>query len=282
MRGDTAVLEIEGPIVRRDSLLAEVFGFTTIDSLAADFATALSANAVRRILMLIDSPGGGTAGVWELGEQIFEARGGKPIVAYVGSLGGSAAYWLASAAQEIVVSTTAAVGSIGIVGAVHIPEEDDRVVVVSSQSPRKRLDPRTEEGRTQLQQHVDDVAQVFVETVARNRGVSTEKVLSDFGGGWLKVGRKAVAAGLADRVGNFEGLVSQEVAMSTSTQVVTSRAPQPKAAEKPDFDGLVALYMGKGLTRVEAIRRVVEKHPHEHQAYLDRYNAECGDRRAAR
>jgi ClpP class serine protease len=55
---------------------------------------------------------------------------------------------------------------------------------------------------------VDDLATVFVGAVARNREVSTSMVLEKFGQGDVFVGKKAVAAGLADRLGSFEQLVS--------------------------------------------------------------------------
>jgi ClpP class serine protease len=51
---------------------------------------------------------------------------------------------------------------------------------------------------------LDDMAKVFIAKVARNRGVSTETVLSKFGAGGVLIGAKAVKAGMADEVGHFE------------------------------------------------------------------------------
>jgi len=82
-------------------------------------------------------------------------------------------------------------------------------VIVSSQSPDKALDPSDEGDRARVQQIVDDLASVFVSKVARNRNVSEETVLSDFGQGDVLVGAKAVDAGMADRLGDFEQVVSE-------------------------------------------------------------------------
>jgi ClpP class serine protease len=53
----------------------------------------------------IDSPGGEVNGANELAQAIYDARGKKPIVAYVGGAGASAAYWVASAADRVVASS---------------------------------------------------------------------------------------------------------------------------------------------------------------------------------
>src|ERR1051325_7282815 len=118
-------------------------------------------------------------------------------------MGCSAAYCIASAADEIVTDATALVGSIGVVAAMPMPEGDE-IVFVSSQSPHKHPDVTTEDGKADIQATIDALAQVFVESVARNRGVSAETVLSDFGQGGIFVGAAGVAAGLADRLGSYE------------------------------------------------------------------------------
>ena len=98
-------------------------------------------------------------------------------------------------------------GSIGAVLAVRDPSKGPQgrtIEFVSSQSPYKRANPLTDDGRAQYQRIVDQTAEAFVEAVARHRGVSAEDVVSRYGAGGLLVGRHAVEAGLADRVGTFE------------------------------------------------------------------------------
>jgi ClpP class serine protease len=126
----------------------------------------------------------------------------------------SGGYWIASAADRVVISELAVLGSIGVVLGVEDRSGADerrgvrKVEIVSSQSPGKRPDVNTEEGRTQIQTMVDDLAEVFVSAVAKHRGVSSEDVISKFGAGGVKVGAKAVASGMADEVGQFEAVLA--------------------------------------------------------------------------
>jgi signal peptide peptidase SppA len=208
--GGVAVINITGPIFRYADFFTDISGGATIDSLSKDFAAALSDPSVSSILLNIDSPGGEVAGVNEFAQMVFDARDRKPIVAYVDGLGASAAYWIASAAHEIVADATGMIGSIGVVAAIPNPDKRSarEVEFVSSQSPKKRPNPNTESGKDQIQALVDDLADVFVSTVARNRGVGVKTVLGEFGQGAVLVGQKAVDAGLADRLGSFEQVVS--------------------------------------------------------------------------
>jgi len=211
--GGVATIEIVGPIVRRADLFSQVSGMTSIDTLAKDFGAAMDDRAVKAIVLAIDSPGGEVTGVAEFADMIRAACSGpttKPVVAYVGGMAASAGYWLASAAERVVCDSTALLGSIGVVQAVRDPSRDrgGTIEFVSSQSPHKRPDPTTGTGAAQIQNVVDAMAGVFVAAVARNRGVSEETVLADFGGGGLFVGQAAVAAGLADRVGSYESVLA--------------------------------------------------------------------------
>jgi ClpP class serine protease len=164
MRGDVAVIPVCGPIFRRANMLSEVSGATSIQVLAQDFNAALANDDVKSIVLEIDSPGGEVTGVSEFAEMVFAARGTKPIVAYVGGDGCSAAYWIASACEHIVVADTAIVGSIGVVRAIPNPGAGtaSAIEIVSSQSPNKRPDVKTSKGRAVFQAEVDALADVFV------------------------------------------------------------------------------------------------------------------------
>lgn len=221
IRDGIAILPVSGPIFRYANLFTEISGATSIEVLATDFRNAIEDRAVQSIILEINSPGGEVDGTSEFAQHVFDARGKKPIVAYVSHLGASAAYWIASACDEIVCADTGTLGSIGVVGAARISKDKSLIEFVSSQSPNKRPNPETEAGRAQLQKHVDDLADVFIQTVARNRGMSAEDVVSKGGAGGILIGQHAVDAGLADRLGTLEGLIS-ELANPTQTQSRTS------------------------------------------------------------
>lgn len=238
MRDGVAVIPITGPIFRHANLFTEISGATSTGTLATDIQTALDNPYVRGIVLDINSPGGDATGINELANLIASARGHKRIVAYGGGTIASAAYWLASAASEIVVDDTALLGSIGVVMSYLDTSERDaktgvrRVEIVSSQSPDKRLDANSDAGRSKVQSIVDALGEVFVSAVARNRNITAETVLADFGQGGVRVGADAVAHGMADRIGSLEAVIAElagqasptskrKTAMSTQTGQVT-------------------------------------------------------------
>lgn len=233
MRDGVAVIPITGPIFRYANMFSEISGATSTQVLATDIQAALENKFVRGIVLDINSPGGEATGINELGNLIRAARGVKPIKAYAGGLMASAAYWLGSAADEIIVDETAMLGSIGVLMSYLDTSERDakagvrRVEIVSSVSPDKRVDPSTEDGRAKVQHVVDGLAELFVGAVASNRSVSTEKVLSDFGRGGVLIGRAAVKAGMADRIGSLETVIAELAGSASNTKRNTTMSSKP-------------------------------------------------------
>ncbi|TBW37539.1 S49 family peptidase [Azotobacter chroococcum] len=220
LRDGVAVIPVTGPIMRYANLFTRISGATSTQELATDLQAALDDPKVRAIVLNVDSPGGEATGINELADMIHAARARKPIKAYVGGTGASAAYWIASAADEVVVDDTALLGSIGVVVEVAIRKEADgikRYTITSSNAPNKRPDLDTEQGRAEVAKSIDALAEVFVAKVARNLGVDPEGVpaMGDHGG--LRVGAAAVDAGLAHRLGSLESLIT-ELASPAATQ----------------------------------------------------------------
>lgn len=218
IRDGVAVIPVTGPIFRHANLMTEISGATSTGSLATDIQAALDNPAVSALVLDIDSPGGEATGINELSEMIFSARGKKPIKAYVGGMGASAAYWVASAADQVIIDDTAQLGSVGVV--LNLRKREDKsgektYEIVSSNAPNKRPDLETEQGLAQLQARTDELANVFLDKVARNRGIPREDVNDRFRQGGIATGALAVEAGMADRLGSLEGLIA-ELAGSTS------------------------------------------------------------------
>lgn len=247
MRDGVAILPMTGPLFRHANLMTQLSGATSYSTLATDLRAAVDNPAVTAIVLNIDSPGGEVRGVNELAKQIKAVRGVKPIVAYIGGSGASAAYWLASAADEIVADEVATIGSIGASLGVKVTAEragEKSYTFVSSQSPLKNAAADTTEGATELQRLVNEYAQVFVETVAANRGVSVEDVLANYGKGTVFAGKAALERGMVDSIGTLEGLVARlsesktasggyfkgAIAMTTQEQAAKFAAENPEAA----------------------------------------------------
>lgn len=228
VRDGIAVIPVTGPIMRYANLFTRISGATSTQELATDLRVALDNPQVKGIILDIDSPGGEANGISELADMVFAARGKKPIKAYGGGTVASAAYWIASAAGELVVDDTAIVGSIGVVVEVttrEAREGEKRYTITSSNAPNKHPDMTTEEGRGKLKQSIDALAHVFVSKVARNLSVDAEAVPGMGDNGGVLVGAAAVESGLATRLGSLEGLIA-EMSKATSNPGLSFTNPR--------------------------------------------------------
>ena len=202
-----AVIGIYGPLMHR--LLAGEYpsgGPTTYGEIRASFDTALMDDGVDEIKLEIDSHGGMVSGVFDLAEHIFQSRAIKRITAVVNESAYSAAYLLACAAEWITVPRTGGVGSVGVVS-IHADlsraEDAAGITVTHIYAGARKVDgsphiPLSTEALTLFQANVNQTYDLFTQTVARYRGMSVQDVRDTEAG--FFVGKKAVAAGLADEV----------------------------------------------------------------------------------
>ena len=215
--GAVAVIPVYGTIVQRADMFTEMSGGTSTERLAAMFAQAMSDPSVGSIVLRIDSPGGGVYGVAELADQIMKARGSKTVVAVADSLAASAAYWIASAADEIVVTPGGEVGSIGVLTAHEdisrfVDAEGVTVSLISAgkyKTEGNPFEPLSDEARAAMQSRVNDYYSLFVRAVAKGRGVSVDDVRGGFGEGRVVGAQQAVKLGMADRVDTFDVTVAR-------------------------------------------------------------------------
>ncbi len=249
IRDGVAVIRVAGPLFRYANLFTRICGATSYELFAQDFNKALKDPTVQAILLDVDSPGGEVNGCSEVADMIYKARGTKPIIAYASGYCCSGAYWIASACDKIYATDTAVIGSIGVVSIFEKDDENKTIEIVSSQSPNKRPNVETEEGKAKIQEHVDALADVFINKVALNRDISPKEVIENFGGGDVFVGQKAVTIGLADGLSSFEELVSDLNIMEKSfmnEQKPTFSAEDIKMAERERMSQVFASELSKG------------------------------------
>lgn len=215
VRDGVAIIHIRGTILRYSDWITDALGLSTTESISLEFNKAMTDKHVKGIIFNIDSGGGIASAISELSSMIFNSRGMKDIKTYIGGSGASAAYWIGSSAKEVIVSDTGVAGSIGAMLTYddYSKMKEDmgikKMEFISSVSPNKNAD-------SELQLMVDKLGQIFVENVARNRMTTSENVEANFGKGGLFVGKDAVTAGLADKVGTFEEVLQSFQGSSTS------------------------------------------------------------------
>lgn len=214
MRGSVAIIPVTGVLFPRATWFSEVSGATSVEQIIQDLKVANDNPSVKSIILNFDTPGGSTAFINEAAKTISQST--KPVIAYGGVTVASGGYWLASAANEIVVDEMAILGSIGVVSQIRGKKEDGTLEIVSSNAPDKRPDYSTQEGIATHQRLIDDMEAVFINAVTTNRNLSAEQVTAVRGG--VLVGQKAVDAGFADRIGTLEGLIQELNSNSTTTR----------------------------------------------------------------
>ena len=201
-----AIIPIQGTLVQKLRTLRPYSGMTGYDGIRACFLRALYDSEVKAICLDIDSPGGEVAGCFDLVDEIFAARGSKPVWAILSESAYSAAYALASAADKIIVPRTGGVGSVGVI-VMHVDwsqkiKDDGLQVTIITYGDRKAesnpYEPLSETARKAIQSDIDEMGRLFVSTVSRNRGIA-EKTVRDTEAACF-LGADGVQLGLADQV----------------------------------------------------------------------------------
>lgn len=207
-----AIIPVLDTLVNRGAWLDSRSGLTSYEGIAAQLRAAGLDPDVRSVLLDISSPGGEAAGMAGLADMIRSVRQTKPVTAFVNDMAASAAYGIASAASEIVVSPTSTLGSIGVV-MLHA----DRSGELAAQGVKPTLiyagshkvdgnpfEPLSDAVRADLQASVDAHYNQFLDTVAQGRGSKLTPDMARATEARTFIGAQAVAGGLADRIASFD------------------------------------------------------------------------------
>jgi signal peptide peptidase SppA len=207
-----AVIPIRGVIAHRMGGMDDMSGGTSAERIGAVLKSVAADDSIGTVVYDIDSPGGTVPGVQELASQMFALRGQKKQIAQVNDLAASAAYWLASQADEIVSIPSGTAGSIGVF-TVHqdlseaLAKEGIKIDVIKAGKYKVEgnpFEPLSEEGRAFIQARVDEAYSQFVKDVARGRGVNVADVKGGYGEGRALSAKGALKAGLIDRIATFD------------------------------------------------------------------------------
>lgn len=225
--GATAIIPLQGVLRQKgSSFMDELFGGGggSTEMFAANIRRLAADESISKIVIDVHSPGGEVFGTQEAADAVYEARKSKRVVAVVNSLGASAAYWIASQANEIIVSPSSRTGSIGVF-AMHedisgmAEQAGVKVTLISAgkfKTEGNQFEELTDEARATIQGMVDDNYAQFVAAVARGRGASQTAVRGGYGQGRVLSAKDAVAAGMADRVGTLRDVLAGGAASSNS------------------------------------------------------------------
>ena len=212
----TAIIPIQGVINKKMNMFSQISGGTSSQMVGKDFQSALEDPYVNKVLLHIDSPGGSVDGMLELADQIYQARGLKPIIAYSDGQMASAAMVIASAADRRYISSEAVTtGSLGVVRKVQDSTKADAMKGISTtvltagkfKGVGHQM-PLSQEHQDVMQGQLDYMYTTAINIVARNLGVSPEKCCNDMAEGRVFIGSQAIKAGLVNGISNMSDLCS--------------------------------------------------------------------------
>ena len=260
-----AIIPVHDTLVHRASGISAMSGLTTYEQIGKSFQAALADSKVTQIVLDIDSPGGEVSGVFDLVDEIYNARGIKPIIAAVNDIAYSAAYAIASAADKIYVPRTGGTGSIGVI-AVHTDQSKYnekagmKYTAIFAGAKKNDFSPHEEisvEALGDVQGKVDSVYDLFVKTVARNRNLNPDDVKATEAGIFL--GEEGLEVGLADQILSWNQIMKTittdkggtNMGFKESLDALLADASVEEIAEAFDQLGYVSK---SGLPDVEAIK----------------------------
>jgi signal peptide peptidase SppA len=279
-----AVIPVLDTLVNRGAWLDSRSGLTSYEGIAAQLRAAGSDPDVRSVLLDISSPGGEAAGMAGLADMIRLVRESKPVTAFVNDMAASAAYGLASAANEIVISPTSILGSIGVV-MLHA----DRSGELAAQGVKPTLifagshkvdgnpfEPLSDAVRADLQASVDAHYRQFLDTVAAGRGRKLTAGMARATEARTFIGPEAITLGLADRIASFDEVLASlsqttrpsgrtarkgGISMSTedtgpAAEVVAALPPEPPRLQAPAPQPAAQLQEAAAVARIEERARI--------------------------
>lgn len=220
VEGGIAIIPIYGILSKRFNIISALSGGTSYELLEKDIRAALSDNDVKGLFLDVDSPGGAVDGMVDVTDVVYNARNGKkPIMTFANGLMASAAYHIGSAADYIVAAnSTTQVGSIGVVMAPHFDYskkyEKDNIKVTMFYSGKYKMTlskykPVSKDDKKYVQDRLDYLYSLFVDTTAKHRGTTPDVVNSDMAEGKIFIGSQSVDAGLTDEVLNRQGALNK-------------------------------------------------------------------------
>lgn len=210
--GKTAIISVVGSLVNRGAYLGAYSGVTSYEGIQFQLKQARNASQVANVVLDISSPGGEALGAFETGSMVRELAAVKPVTAFVNGMAASAAYAIAAGASEIVISETSVVGSIGVVllhadFSKYLEAEGVKPTLIFAGAHKvdgNPYEPLTDAVRSDLQDEVNGLYQAFLNSVAVGRGERLTADMARATEARTLMGKAAIKAGLADRIGTFE------------------------------------------------------------------------------
>lgn len=243
-----AIMDISGALTSRP-VSSWCSRQVSYEQIRAELAEQVEDANTKAIVFRLDSPGGEASQNIDLHDFIYSMRGDKPIIAMVDDMAYSACYGIASACDEVWVTRTSGVGSVGVV-TYHVDQSDFnnkigiKVEFIHAGARKVEGNPHqalTDTARSNIQDRIDHLYDMFTESVARGRGLTVEQVKATEAGTYIGV--KAIEVGFADVLGTFADLLAYlDGGEKPSQPQITKQTAQPTESQSEstteDYDAV--------------------------------------------
>lgn len=214
-----AVIPVHGTLEARSSMFGQMLGMSSMETIGRVFDQVIGDESVSAVVLDVASPGGMFYGAPELAAKIFHARGTKPIISVANPLAASGGFWIAAAADRLVMTPSADTGSLGVLASRLDVSEAMKAQGVKDHIFRSAVSPfkaehldsegLTQEAKDAIQERIDAMGEMFVADIAKFRGKATDYVKANFGRGRVVGAKQAVAVGMADRIDTLDGIITK-------------------------------------------------------------------------
>lgn len=232
------VVRVMGALAHRSKLDADSNYILGYNEVATAIENAMDDPAVHAVAAIVDSPGGEAQGAFELAQRTLDLRGKKPMIAVADGMSASAAYLFASAADEVVISSTGYAGSIGVAMR-HMDVSrllaNEGIAITHIFAGAHKVDGNQFQAlpaavRADFQAEINALYDMFVTAVARHTGLSPEAVRGTEARTYM--GAAAVAVGLAKRVATADQVITELAGLRARTFSVGQSARSFTADKK--------------------------------------------------
>ena len=223
-----AVLDINGSINKGAGPLARLLGSAVDpDRLRSQLRAVRKDDQVGALMLNVDSPGGKVTGVRLAAREVRKTADEMPVLAYANGKMTSAAYWIASGADEMYAAPISQVGSLAALAEVRsvadaLDEKGIDVQIVRSGNYKAKPHPAeqlTDESVSLIEDRVESIHSKMVEDIAAGRGLS-ESDADDLADGRVYLPEGAEAEGL------IEGTAAPGEVLSKLQSTLSSRTSE--------------------------------------------------------
>lgn len=205
-----AIMNVSGPLSHKATFFDAMCGAASYESMSAHYDKLVADEGIHTIVLQVDSGGGEARGCFAFAQHLKDTKGDKKLIAYTDSVAASAAYAIASVADEVILSDDAEVGSIGVISQLitrekQLEEAGVKVETIFAGKGKDLGNPArsmTDKEREQMQERVEVLYADFVSHVSENRDLAQDFIIDSLGAKLYR-GQDAVDKGLADEVMSF-------------------------------------------------------------------------------